>query len=85
MRGGATDQGTEAGVGNNTVRILTNMSTKHDDGSDMEFMYPRTLPMTGHLHMIYNASEESFGKSEWGKQCMNNLRVIENFAVSYTS
>ena len=32
VRGGATDQGTEAGIGNNTARILTNMSTKYDDG-----------------------------------------------------
>ena len=54
------------------------MSTKYDDGSDMDFMYPRMLPMAGHLHMIYNALEESFGKSEWGKQFMDNLRVIEN-------
>ena len=54
------------------------MSTKYDDGSDMDFMYPRMLPMAGHLHMIYNALEESFGKSEWGKQFMDNLRVREN-------
>ena len=60
VRGGTTDQGTEAGMGNNTVRILTSMSTKYDDGSDMDFMYPRMLPIAGHLHMIYNALEESF-------------------------
>ncbi len=33
-RGGATDQGTEADIGSNTARILTN--TEYDDGSDME-------------------------------------------------
>ena len=60
VRGGTTDQGTEAGIGSNTVRILTIMPTKHDDGSDMDFMYPRTLPIAGRLHMIYNALEESF-------------------------
>ena len=53
VRGGTTDQGTEAGIGNNTVRILTSMSTKYVD-----FMYPRMLPMAGHLHMLYNALEE---------------------------
>ena len=35
VRGGATDQGTEAGIGNNTAQVLAAMPTKCDDGSDM--------------------------------------------------
>ncbi len=63
MSDGTTDQGTEAGVGNNTVRILTNMSTKHDDGSDMDLFIcgcsdTYGLPPTHDL----NASEASVVK-----------------------
>ena len=45
----------------------------------MSFMYPWSLPMPGHLHILYNALEETVCKCEDTNSFLEDLRICENF------
>ena len=50
----------------------------------MSFMYPWSLPMPGHLHILYNALEETVCKCEDTNSFLEDLRIVRIFVVIAT-
>ena len=63
-----TDQGAERDIGKQTVRILPGYQVRFVAADPKSCLWPRALPLIGHLHISFNGlSESSQGLdiSEW--------------------
>ena len=54
-----SDQGTEKKVAELTVGVIPRCRDLYEHSDPMSYMYPRCLAIPGHLHILYNALEES--------------------------
>ena len=59
VRGGLSDQGTEKGLGDDTILALRRFADYAHENPDTLFMYPLCLMFPGMLHVLYNALQEA--------------------------
>ena len=59
VKGGTTDQGTESGILDETVGIIPRFRNVFPASDRRSFLFPSGLFIVGHLHVLYNALEES--------------------------
>jgi hypothetical protein len=77
--GGTSDQGTEKGMGEDTVFALSQFAGLYASGSKHAFMYPNVLWVTGMMHILYNGLEEAVTSLPGYEDFIEKLRVLERF------
>jgi len=78
-RGLTTDHGTEKAMADDTVAVLGHLATAFPVGSDDSFMYPQLLPMFGHMHILFNALEETVCKVKQSEDFLDKMKTVEAF------
>ena len=79
VRGAVADQGTEKGIVDEPLAILTGMAVTHAPKDVQSFLFPKALGIHGHLHILYNALEEAVMSLESAHIFMEQLRSLERF------
>ena len=79
VRGGLSDQGTERGLGDDTILSHPRYADYDNDDPDMLFMYPLCLMLPGMLHVLYNALQEAILSIPSSSEFLEHLRIIESF------
>ena len=59
LRGGLADQGTEKGLGDDSIRSVHGHEDDQSDDATSLFLFPRMLMMPGMLHILYNALQDA--------------------------
>ena len=87
-----SDQGVEKSIGDASVRLLDNYADRYIANDNQNFLWPRSLLILGHLHLLYNCLEESckgcFFSDEFFDMlkvittCLNNSGLRDKFRVS---
>lgn len=77
--GGCADQGTEKGMGDDSIRCLEQFSTYEPENRDDLFMYPFLLMLLGMLHVLYNALQEGVTGTLGNQESLASLRAMEAF------
>ena len=82
VKGGTSDQGTEAGIWRAPISVLPQFADTYRPGDYMQNLYPYILEMPGHLHILYNALQEAVESIEPSKDFIDCLRILEAFLSS---
>ena len=72
VRGGTTDQGAERNMGDETVRIVPGYEDKFLPADPQSFLWPRSLWIIGHMHVLFNALESA----------CKSVSISKNFSTS---
>ena len=77
VRGFASDQGAERGMGDETVTILPEYRGRYIATDPMNYLWPCCLFVMGHLHLLFNALEEACkGMGELSTKFFDALRSL---------
>lgn len=79
VRNTLSDQGTEKALGDDMVTIIERFKDFDPANITSLFMYPKSLNLPGHLHILYNALKEAFGELKSTDSFICRLRDIERF------
>ena len=79
LRGGCVDQGTEKGLGDDSIKCHAQFSDYDPEDSDDLFIYPLILMIPGMLHVLYNALQEGIESCDGYKQWIDHLRCVQQF------
>ena len=79
FRGCCSDQGTEKGMAEDTVNAIAELRGRYPAGSEMSFMYPKMMYVSGHLHVLYNALKTSITSVPLAVDFIEHLKVMQAF------
>lgn len=79
FRGGLADQGTEQGMGDDSVLIVPCFNKADYHELHDLYMFPHLLMSPGMLHILYNALREAIESLPGSKDFLDTLRVIQSF------
>ena len=77
--GWCTDSGAERGIADQTVRIVPAYRDKYRPGDPRIYFWPWVLFIPGHLHVLFNALEESAKSLDIADNCFDNLGDVIGF------
>lgn len=73
-----SDQGTEVGIGDDPICIL-DAFRDFDPGSSRSYMYPNSLQMVGHLHILFNALHACAKSLDFMPEFLEALKSLQDF------
>ena len=85
LRGGCSDQGTEKGMGDDSIRSVHGHEEYESDDANSSFLFPRMLMMAGMLHILYNALQDAILSVPESKTFLDQLRFVDHFSVTLLS
>jgi hypothetical protein len=79
FRGTCSDSGTEKGINDQPLDVVDRYSNTVNPNSAASYLFPNSVWMPGHLHIVYNALENSVKSSKLYDNFIDVLRVVQSF------
>ena len=80
-RGNLSDQGTERGINDEPIDIITRYQGKFDKQSADSYLYPHSLGWIGNLHVLYDALEVAAKKNPTYKEWVDRVKTLLAFVT----